>query len=184
MAFLLSALYPYEGLLGLIAGLDRHITISELDADLLQESTRRFASGEDPNVVVGNFADPAIDLQECFVLPKFGGQGIEQNLDSSRAYVFLDTLGISFLDPAETLSSVRESNTVAFLICQTHSRFDGAIAATHDEYALIDVVIRFDQPIHHFGQFLAFHTQFSGIAAAAQAQNYSARDTGPCWRQL
>jgi hypothetical protein len=52
MAFLGNrpALYPYQGLLGLVAGFKREVTISELDADLFEESPGRFAASENPHI--------------------------------------------------------------------------------------------------------------------------------------
>ena len=63
-----------HGLLNFVAGFERHVSIPEFDTDLLKESARRFATGKDPNIVVGNLAGDSIDFQDGFVSMEFSGQ--------------------------------------------------------------------------------------------------------------
>jgi hypothetical protein len=55
-------------------------------------------------------------------------------------------------------------------------RLDCTIAATDNQDALIPIVIRFDQTVHHFGEVLSVYPELPRIAGPSDSQDYGARE--------
>ena len=93
----------------------------------------------------------------------------------SRAGEIFDAFRIAFFDAAEALAAVGERDLVAGLTGESHGRFDRAVAASDDQNSFIDVVIGFNEAVHHLGQILALHAEFARFSSAAERQNHGPR---------
>ena len=76
---------------------------------------------------------------------------IEDYLYCALSNTFLDALLIAMLQPRERRLAVGERYRVPNLATQSHRRLYSAITTTHDQNVLVDVVVRFNQPVHDFG---------------------------------
>ncbi len=55
---------------------------------------------------------------------------------------------------------------------ETHRCLDRAVAAAYDEDMGVRVRLRFDQTVHHFGEFFSGHPELARRAAAAECQDH------------
>jgi hypothetical protein len=159
---------------GVTAGFESQIAHSELDANFLEEVVRGHTTGKDPNEIVGNLLQSTADLQVDGVSFEFDGIRVEKHFELTVAHAVCDAQRVPFLDPAKTVFAIRKCDLVAVLVRQAHGGFDGAVSAAHDENFLVDVMVRLDQAVHHFGQFFAFDAELARGAGPVQRENYGA----------
>src|SRR5207244_11655367 len=85
---------------------------AKANANFFEECGGGLAAGEDPDVIVRDFFELAVDIDDHGIFLKFHGIGIEDNFDLALADGFLDALSIALLDAAEAFLAVGERDLV------------------------------------------------------------------------
>ncbi len=109
----------------------------------------RRSSRKDPDVIVGKHLQAAADFQDDIVMGEFHWRRVEDNVDHSGLYAFLDTLRVSFLNPPEVISSVRKRYAIAHLLRKTYGCLDRTVPAAHHKNLFVAIVVGFDQAVHN-----------------------------------
>ena len=162
-------------LFGFLAGFQSQIPCSEPNADLLQEIIGRRAAGKNPHKIVRHLLPHALNVKDDRIRLEFDWIRLKEHFDFSGAHAVFDALRVPLFDAAEALCPIAERHLVAGLVCESHSSLDRAVASANDKNLLVDVVIGFDQAIHHLGQFLTFDSEFARLARAPERQDHVSR---------
>jgi len=156
-----------------IAGLLREVAHAKPDPDFFQESGRGLTARKDPDEIVRKLLQLTLDFENDGVWLELHGNGVEYHVELSFAQAFLDALRISFFDAAKSLLAIGKRDLIPNLVRKSHGGFDGAVASSHHQDSLVDVMVRFDQAVHDLWQLLAFHTQLPRTTALTEGENYS-----------
>ncbi len=95
--------YCVFGGLGALFG---DIAGAEADADFFEEGGGRFATGKDPDEIVGNGLLNAFNVEDDGVRTKFDWVGIEENFELSFADEIFDALGVAVLDARKSFLTI------------------------------------------------------------------------------
>src|SRR5947209_1397134 len=148
----LQLLLERDRLLDFLAAFRCHVAHAKPDTDLLQKIGGRRSAGEDPHEVIWDL------LLRSFYVDNHGFRfelqriGFEEHFDLAALNAFLDALGVTLLDTHELCLAIAESDLIASLVGESHGRFDRAVAAAHDQYLLVDVMVGLDKPVHNLRQ--------------------------------
>src|SRR5467141_5450558 len=91
------------------------------NADLLEESRGRLATGKDPYEVVGDFLVLAVYLEDHGILFELHGSGVKDQFDLALADGFLNALCVALLDAGEGFLAVGERDLIANLVPEPRS---------------------------------------------------------------
>ena len=159
-----------------VSGGEGHVTHSESHSNFLEKVERRSASRKDPGKVVRKGLYDSSNSENDRIGSELHRHRVKDNLDCPGAHTLSNTLCIAFFNAHEFLSPIRQSYSVARLLRKPGGRLDCTIAATDNQDALIPIVIRFDQTVHHFGEVLSVYPELPRIAGPSDSQDYGARE--------
>src|SRR5581483_61316 len=94
------------------------------------------------------------------------------HFDFSRTHALFDALLVTILDAAESFLAVGEGDLISGLIGEAHGSLDRAVASADYEDFLVNVVVCLNEPVHDFGQLLAFNAKLARSSGLAEGEDY------------